>query len=96
MPQSTITTILEYIWVPIVTGMVWLWGRVFGVDARTGLLELQAEHYKEQREDDKSQREEDQTRHDKQRDEILSKIDAHHNLIMDKLNEVDKRVKNGH
>ena len=89
MPQSTITTILEYIWVPIVTGMVWLWGRVFGVDARTRLLEQQAQHYREQRL-------EDQNRHAKQRDEILNKIDAHHTLIMDKLDAVEVRIKSGH
>jgi len=88
VPQSTITTVLEYIWVPIVTGMVWLWGRVFGVDARTSLLEQQAEHYR-------VQRTEDQRRHEKERREILDKIDNHHNVVMGKLEEVDKRVKSG-
>ena len=89
MPQSTIATILEYIWVPIVTGMVWLWGRVFGVDARTSLLEQQATHYREQRL-------EDQRRHTKERDEILEKIDQHHTSILTKLEQVEARLKNGH
>ena len=89
MPQDTIATILEYVWVPIVTGMVWLWGRVFGVDARTSLLEQQAEHFR-------MQRIEDQKRHAKEREEIVGKIDTHHSVVMSKLEQVDKRVKNGH
>ena len=89
MPQSTMDIVLQYIWVPIVTGMVWLWGRVFGVDSRTSLLEQQAEHYR-------AQRIEDQRRHSKERDEILNKIDAHHQVMYDKLEQVDKRIKNGH
>jgi len=88
MPQSTISIILEYIWVPMVSGMVWLWGRVFGVDARTSLLEQQAKHYT-------AQRAEDQARHNRERSEILIKIDTHHTSVMTKLEEVDRRVKNG-
>ena len=89
MPQSTIATILEYIWVPIVTGMIWLWGRVFGVDARTSLLEQQAEHYRQQRV-------EDQRRHSKERDEIMTKIDEHHTVMFDAVKAVETRIKNGH
>jgi len=88
MPQSTIATILEYVWVPIVTGMIWLWGRVFGVDARTRLLEQQAAHYREQRK-------EDQERHAENRKETLGKIDSHHKTVMTKLGQVETRIKNG-
>ena len=89
MTQNTIATVLEYIWVPIVTGMIWLWGRVFGVDSRTRLLEQQSEHYR-------IQRNEDQRRHAKDRDEILGKIDSHHKVMFEKLEKIDTRIKNGH
>ena len=89
MPQDTLSALLQYVWVPIVTGMVWLWGRVFGVDARTSLLEQQAEHYR-------LQRQEDQKRHAKERDEILDKIDNHHTVMCEKIEAVDTRIKNGH
>jgi hypothetical protein len=69
--------------------MIWLWGRVFGVDARTSLLEQQAEHYR-------LLRNEDQKRHGKDRDEILTKIDSHHNTMYDKLEKIEIRIKNGH
>ena len=90
MSESMISEVLRFIWVPIVTGMVWLWGRVFGVDARTGLLEQQAEQFR-------LQRTEDQKRHSKDRDEMKEMIDTHHTLVMEKLDQVDARIiKNGH
>lgn len=89
MAENTISLIVQWIWVPIVTGMVWLWGRVFGVDARTRLLEQQAEHLR-------LLRKEDQARRDKERDAILDKIDQHHTLVIQKLDDVERRVKNGH
>lgn len=89
MQQSTIQIILEYVWVPVVTGMVWLWSRFAGIDVRTTLLEQSDKHYRAQRLEDKKLR-------DEQRKEILDKIEAHHKLVMSKLDQVDKRVKNGH
>ena len=42
MPESMISEVLRFIWVPIVTAMAILWSRIFGVSARTGLLEQQS------------------------------------------------------
>ena len=89
MPESMISEVLRFIWVPIVTAMAILWSRIFGVSARTGLLEQQSEQFK-------LQRVEDQKRHSKDRDEMKEMIDTHHTLIMEKLDQVDTRIKNGH
>lgn len=89
MDEFTIGTILDYIWVPIVTAMAWLWSRFAGIDVRTTLLEQAERHYKHQRQ-------EDQARHAKDRDEMLRKIENHHKVVMNKLDQVETRVKNGH
>ena len=65
MPQSTLQIILEYVWIPLVTGLVMLWSKLAGIDVRTRLLEQADEHHKQQRAEETKRR-------DKQREEILS------------------------
>lgn len=96
MPQSTIEFLLQIIWIPLVTGLALLWSKMTGVDLRTAVLEQSDSHYRTQREEDRQLR-------DKQREEILSKIDHQHKTLthqheslMRKLDQVDTRVKNGH
>jgi len=81
--------VLEYVWVPIVTGLVLLWSKFAGLDVRTRLLEQAEAHYQQQRVDEKTLR-------DEQRKEILTTIGNNHEMVMDKLEKVDLRVKTGH
>jgi len=89
MPSSTLQIILEYVWIPIVTGLVMLWSKLAGIDVRTRLLEQADQHWKQQRAEEKKLR-------DDQRKEIVTEIRDHHATVMNKLDQVDKRVKNGH
>lgn len=89
MPQSTLQIILEYVWVPLLTGLVLLWSKMVGIDVRASLLEQAAEHHRQQRAEEKKLR-------DEQRKEIMTRMDKNHVLVIAKLEEVDKRVKNGH
>lgn len=93
MPESTINTILDYVWVPIVTGLVMLWSRLAGINVRTRLLEQacesSTEHYN-------SRRSEDLALRDQQRKEILETIADYHKTIMNKLDRLEREVKNGH
>lgn len=89
MPQSTLQIILEYVWVPLLTGLVLLWSKMVGIDVRASLLEQAAEHHRQQRGEEKKLR-------DEQRKEIMTRMDKNHVLVIAKLEEVDKRVKNGH
>lgn len=57
MPQFTIEVLLEYVWVPIVAGLVLLWRQMTGINTRTALLEQAEEHYKEQRKEDRETQE---------------------------------------
>ena len=89
MAESTLTIALQYIWVPIVTGMVWLWGQMFGVHARTRLLEQAQEHHDQQRLEERKLR-------DCQRQETHKHIDERHQAVMKKLDDLEVRIKNGH
>jgi len=57
MEDTTLNIILDYIWVPIVTGLVLLWHRMTGMSTRTALLEQAETHYKEQRAEDRETQE---------------------------------------
>lgn len=89
MEQGTLQTILEYVWIPVVTGLGFIWTKLTGISTRTALLEQAEAHYKEQRIEDHKLR-------DQQRQEIVQKIEGHHKVIMHKLESVEARVKNGH
>lgn len=89
MPESTINAILDYVWVPIVTGLVMLWSRLAGINVRTRLLEQATEHHN-------SRRSEDLALRDQQRKEILETIADYHKTIMNKLDRLEREVKNGH
>ena len=89
MTESTLGAILQYIWVPIVTGMFWLWSRVFGVDARTSLLEQAQGHHEQQRAEERKLR-------DRERLETHAQIETHHETVMTKLDGLETRIKNGH
>lgn len=53
MEQNTITVLLDYIWVPVVTGIGLLWHRINGMSTRTALLEQAEEHHRVQRIEDR-------------------------------------------
>lgn len=89
MQSSTLQIILEYVWIPIMTGLVMLWSKLAGIDVRTRLLEQADRHWKQQRAEEKKLR-------DEQRKEILTEVRHHHSKVMDKLDQVETRVKNGH
>jgi hypothetical protein len=89
LDNSTLKIILDYVWVPVVTGIMMLWSKVAGIDVRAQLLEQAASHYKRQREEEHKLR-------DEQRREILARIDKHNDLVMSKLDAVETRIKNGH
>jgi len=57
MPQSTIEFLLEFIWLPIVTGLVFLWHRMTGLNTRTALLEQAERFYQDQRIEDRETQE---------------------------------------
>jgi len=69
--------------------IVGVWHRLNGLGTRTALLEKSEQHYQEQRAQERLLR-------DKQREEILAKIDSHHKVVMTKLDALEARVKNGH
>ena len=57
MEQNTLNVVLDYIWVPLVTGIGLLWHRVTGMSTRTALLEQAEEHYILQRTEDRETQE---------------------------------------
>lgn len=89
MSEISIKVLLDYVWIPIMTALTVLWSRVVGNErdlaVRTTLLEQSALHNKQQRVEERLLR-------DEQRREILDRIDVHHNLVMDKLDLVSKRL----
>ena len=89
MQTDIIQTILDYVWVPIVTALALLWSKFSGLDTQTKLLAQACEACKLRRAEDRALR-------DEQRREILNKIDSHHKLTMAKLDAVEVRIKNGH
>lgn len=88
MEASTIGQIIEYVWIPIVTALILLWRKFGGIDTRTQLLEQATEFFKNQRIEDRKLR-------DEQRREILSRGESHHKVVMDKLDSMESRIKNG-
>lgn len=81
----TLEQLLDYIWVPIVLGATALWTRVHGQGTRISLLEQAHTNHEKQRDEDKELR-------DTQRKEILGKIDAHHNVLMHRLETLEERL----
>ena len=78
MTDDTLTTLLEYIWIPMATGLVLIWRRFTGIDTRTQLLEQSKEHHDQQRYEERKLR-------DSQRIETHRQIENHHKIIMAKL-----------
>lgn len=89
MEQSTIEILLDYIWVPIVSVIALLWSKINRSDLHTRLLAQSCDACNRQRLIDRQWR-------DEQRREILNKIDSHHKVMMEKLEAVETRIKNGH
>ena len=89
MPANTVSLLLQYIWVPIVSALVWLSGRATSLDSRAALLEQSHEHHELQRLEDRKLR-------DCQRAEDHARFDNHHRTVIKKLDSLETRVKNGH
>lgn len=89
MDNDILRAVLDYIWVPIVTVVGIVWGKLVGLDVRAQLLEQAEAHHQTQRVEENKLR-------DEQRKEILDRIDKHHTMVMSKLDAVETRVKNGH
>lgn len=88
MVPDSISTAIEYIWIPIVTALVLLWRKFGGIDTRTQLLEQAKEFFEIQRLEERKLR-------DKQRTEILERSENHHKVVMSKLDGLERRIKNG-
>ena len=89
MENSTLVALLEFVWIPIVLGLITLWTRMttlFGrnkdqigvLDTRASLLEQAEKHYQQQRTEDRETQE-------KRFSMVMAKFDA-----------LDERIKNGH
>ncbi len=89
MNPDNISEVVEYIWIPIVTAIILLWRKWGGIDTRTQLLEQAKDFFESQRLEERKLR-------DSQRSETLERIDNHHKVVMNKLDSLENRIKNGH
>lgn len=69
MAETTITQLVEYVWIPIVLAVVGLWRRFAGLDTRAQLLELSKEHHQQQRLEERELR-------DSQHGIVMKKLDS--------------------
>ena len=81
----TLEQLLDYIWAPIGLVIAAIWTRITGHGTRLALLEQQGKHQEQQRDEERKLR-------DNQRDEIFTRIDAHHNVVMAKLDQMEIRL----
>jgi hypothetical protein len=87
--SDTIKVIVEWLWMPIVGGLITLWVKISGLDTRAQLLERSEIHFIKLRDEDRSRR-------DQERKEIIEHVERHHQMVMTKLDSLETRIKNGH
>lgn len=81
--------VIKYAWTIFPVAIYALWQRVTGVERKAAVLEALHTH-------DAERRREDRERALADRKEIIDIINRHHQVVMTRLEDIDKRVKNGH
>ena len=89
MQSDTLAQIVEYIWIPIVTSIVVLWRKLNGVETITKLIQQHDAT-------ELVRRQEERERHETERKETREQIESHHTTVMNKLDSLEVRIKNGH
>ena len=81
--------ILRWAWVSFILVIAHIYRKLTGLEAKAEVVDVVNRHQEQLRK-------EDQARHEKSRDEMLDKVDRHHAIVMNKLDALEKRIKNGH
>ena len=81
--------ILRWFWVSFILVIAHIYRKLIGLEAKAEVVDVVNRHQEKLRK-------EDQARHEKSRDEMLDKVDRHHAIVMNKLDALEKRIKNGH
>jgi len=79
---------LRWAWVSLILVIVHIYRKLMGLETRDEVLATMQANFV-------AQRKEDQERHTAERDEMLRKVDRHHELQMCKLEKLESRIKNG-
>jgi hypothetical protein len=89
MPETTLNQLIEWIWIPMAGAIVALWRKING--AETGVKLIQ-QHDKTEL----YRRSEERDMYESQRKEVMDLIQHNHDMVMEKLERLEVRIKNGH
>lgn len=87
--DNILLRILEWAWIGIVGLIIHIYRKLIGLDTQHQILQ-------ESRTVTAEQRREDLTRHDAQRAEMLDAVNRHNDRVMDRLERLEKVIRNGH
>ncbi len=79
---------LRWAWVSLIIVIAYIYRKLMGLEAQAQVIATIQDNFV-------AQRKEDQERHTAERDEMLNKVDRHHELQMRKLEKLESRIKNG-
>ena len=79
---------LRWAWVSLILVIVHIYRKLMGLEAQAQVIATIQDNFA-------AQRKEDQQRRTAEREEMLNKVDRHHELQMRKLEKLESRIKNG-
>jgi len=79
---------LRWAWVSLIVVIAHIYRKLMGLETRDEVLATMQANFV-------AQRKEDQERRTAEREEMLNKVDRHHELQMRKLEKLESRIKNG-
>jgi len=79
---------LRWAWVSLILVIVHIYRKLMGLEAQAQVIATIQDNFA-------AQRKEDQQRRTAEREEMLNKVDRHHELQMRKLEKLEYRIKNG-
>lgn len=88
MESDTLLKILEWAWLSLVAFVIHIYRKITGLETKAEVLERVDQHMAELRREDEERRKE-------QRKEIIDTITRHHETVMNKIEAIDRRIKNG-
>ena len=80
--------LVEWIWVPMAIGIVRLWQKLSGQETKMALIEQSQEYCDKRSEAESAARETIKT-------ELSDRLNEHHTAVMDRMDRIDRAIKNG-
>ena len=87
--DNVLIGLFAFIGTTLITAVTTLWRRLSGLETRSLLLEQCQANFDRQRAEDMKLR-------NQQRGEIMASINDHHTAVMNRMDRLEKVVKNGH